>query len=661
MPFTDSETDPGLEPGSRVASYLIVEEIGRGGTAVVCRARDVRLNRWVALKILSKDVMRNRAFRERFIRESRAAAAVDHPNILPIFDADEADGVFYIAMRYVANRDVGSLIDREGPLPVARALSITAQVASALDAAHARGLVHRDVKPANILLGNAADSDTADHVYLADFGISMLGGVPTAEPRHTGEHAPGTRGRADVASRLTTTEEGVGTVPYASPEQILGRPLDGRADAYSLACAFFEMLSGVPPFTGEYDDSGWLAQFSGSPPALTAWRPDLPPTVDQVLAKELAVEPGDRYGNCRAFAAALSQACDAAASQPPDNSAVPDGSAVSDTPDGNDIPDEGNRPPNRRWRRLAIAAASVALLIAVGGAWALLKMTATPRPIPAAGRTTLPAVTAASSAPGPAATVESFISDINHLDYSAAWQLWGIRAGTTYQRFASSYATTARETLHNLSVSGDTVRAGLTVLRVNGAQKLLDGRFVVQGGVIVGMSLAPHAAAVSPSASHVSSHAASPAASKRAADCSTTATADISADCYLESNGTITADTTGDPSPAGVDGNQLSELADGDYLEYPDVNFGSGANHFTARVASGVASGSSGGVEVVLDNPDNKPVAGFSVGNTGGWSSWQDIGATMTEVTGVHNVYIVFTSGGPDPYVSLHYFNFASP
>src|SRR6202030_3004055 len=155
-------------PGSaaQIASYRMVEESGRGGMAVVYRARDVRLGRWVALKVLGEDLARDEAFRRRFIRESRAAAAVDHPNIVPIFDAGEANGVLFIAMRYVAGQDLRTLLDRERTLPPARVAHIVSQVAAALDEAHARGLVHRDVKPGNMLIGTVAGSGQADHVYL---------------------------------------------------------------------------------------------------------------------------------------------------------------------------------------------------------------------------------------------------------------------------------------------------------------------------------------------------------------------------------------------------------------------------------------------------------------------------------------------------------------
>ena len=290
-------------PGSpgQIASYQMAEEIGRGGMAVVYRARDVRLGRWVALKVLSEDLARDDGFRRRFIRESRAAAAVDHPNIIPIFDAGEAGGVLFIAMRYVGGQDVHSLLNRAGPLPAARAAGIVTQVASALDAAHACGLVHRDVKPANMLLGGLAEDGSEDHVYLSDFGISKT---------------------SQATSNLTLTGQVLGTLNYLAPEQIEGRTVDGRADAYSLACAAFEMLSGAPPFRRDQSLAVMWAQLSAPPPRLTSLRPDLPAAVDQVMFRGLAKAPEDRYQNCRAFAAALQEACGVSSADLPARSAV---------------------------------------------------------------------------------------------------------------------------------------------------------------------------------------------------------------------------------------------------------------------------------------------------------------------------------------------------
>ena len=298
--LTDSGS-PLPAASGQVASYQMVEEIGRGGMAVVYRARDVRLGRWVALKVLSADLARDDAFRRRFIRESRAAAAVDHPNIIPIFDAGEAGGVLFIAMRYVGGQDVHRLLNRAGPLPPARAAGIVAQVASALDAAHARGLVHRDVKPANMLLGGLAEDGSQDHVYLSDFGISKT---------------------SQATTNLTLTGQVLGTLNYLAPEQIEGRAVDGRADAYSLACASFEMLAGAPPFRRDQSLAVMWAQLSAPPPALTSLRPDLPAAVDQVMFRGLAKAPEDRYPSCRAFAAALQEACGVSSADLPARSAV---------------------------------------------------------------------------------------------------------------------------------------------------------------------------------------------------------------------------------------------------------------------------------------------------------------------------------------------------
>ncbi len=274
--------------GSRVAGYQIQELIGRGGMAVVYRAADVRLDRLVALKVLAPDLTRDSAFRQRFIRESRSGAAVDHPNVIPVFEAGEAEGVLFIAMRYVAGRDIRALIDREGPLRPARVVSIVTQIASALDTAHAHGLVHRDVKPANMLLGSIATGSAPDHVYLSDFGLSKM---------------------SVAAVSLTGTGQFLGTLDYMSPEQVEGRPIDGRTDQYALACAAFEMLTGRPPFQRDQDLAVMWAQVSAPPPSVREFRPGLPAEVDQVIAKALAKAPDSRHASCLAFATDLRTAC----------------------------------------------------------------------------------------------------------------------------------------------------------------------------------------------------------------------------------------------------------------------------------------------------------------------------------------------------------------
>ncbi|HTZ91271.1 MAG TPA: protein kinase [Streptosporangiaceae bacterium] len=274
----------GFQPGSLVAGYRLEERIGEGGMAAVFRAYDSRLSRYVALKILAPGLAIDEAFRQRFVQESRAAAAVDDPHIIPVFEAGESDGVLFIAMRYVRGGDVRTLIDRNGPLPAGRAAEIVAQAASALDAAHAQGLVHRDVKPANMLLEASTVAGQPDHVYLSDFGLSK---------------------GALAASGLTQTGQFLGTLDYVAPEQIEGRPLDGRSDEYALACSAYEMLCGEPPFRREQSVSVMYAHLSEPPPPVSSRRPELGAAVDEVLARGMAKAAGDRYATCREFATAL--------------------------------------------------------------------------------------------------------------------------------------------------------------------------------------------------------------------------------------------------------------------------------------------------------------------------------------------------------------------
>jgi serine/threonine protein kinase len=277
----------GFVPGSQIAGYLLAEQIGQGGMAVVFRAHDERLDRQVALKILAPALAEDEAFRQRFIRESRAAAAVDDPHIIPVFEAGEASGVLFIAMRFVRGGDVKSLVNQLGPLPPGRAAELISQAASALDAAHQRGLVHRDVKPANMLLDASGGAGRPDHLYLSDFGLS--------------------KGSLQ-ASGLTGTGQFLGTLDYIAPEQIEGKPVDGRADEYSLACAGFELLTGEPPFRRDQAMALIYAQLSEAPPPITSRRTDLPRAADAVFARALAKAPADRYRTCREFADALRDA-----------------------------------------------------------------------------------------------------------------------------------------------------------------------------------------------------------------------------------------------------------------------------------------------------------------------------------------------------------------
>lgn len=278
-----SEQPESLVVGSIVAGYRLLEQIGAGGMAEVFRASDERLGRQVALKVLAARLAADTAFRARFIRESRAAAAVDHPNIVPIYDAGDAGGSLFIAMRYVPGGDARSLL-REGALSAERALTIISPVASALDAAHAHDLIHRDVKPGNMLID--VREGRPDHVYLTDFGIS----------------------RELLANHLTTTGQFVGTLDYIAPEQIEGRIIDGRADQYSLACTAYELLTGAPPFRRDLGLALINAHLTEPPPRVTDARPDLTAAADAVFARGLAKNFEERYASCQEFADSLRDA-----------------------------------------------------------------------------------------------------------------------------------------------------------------------------------------------------------------------------------------------------------------------------------------------------------------------------------------------------------------
>ena len=266
--------DAAITPGMTFAGYRIDSPIGRGGMGVVYRAWDVSLERPVALKVIAPELAQDERFRSRFLRESRLAASLDHPHVVPIHEAGERDGQLYLAMRYVEGSDLRTLLDREGKLSPDRALAVLAQIADALDAAHRRGLVHRDVKPGNVLL------DEDGNAYLSDFGITKR-----------------------VGGASTDTGRVVGTLDYLAPEQIRGEPVDGRADVYALACVLYECLSGAPPFRRETEAETLWAHMQDEPPSLPG-HPDLDPVLGRALAKETQA----RYATCDELSGAASAA-----------------------------------------------------------------------------------------------------------------------------------------------------------------------------------------------------------------------------------------------------------------------------------------------------------------------------------------------------------------
>jgi serine/threonine protein kinase len=265
--------------GEEFAGYRLRGVLGRGGMSVVFEAENPRLGSVVALKVLAPELAADDLFRARFLQESRIAASLNHPHVIPIFDTGPCDGLLYIAMRYVAGRDLRTVLKERGHLPPEQALLLIAQAGRALDAAHRRGLVHRDVKPANILIERVAD-DEPEHVYLADFGITK---------------------HARSQSGLTATGQFVGTIDYIAPEQIQGKSVDGRADIYSLGCVLYECLTGRVPFLKDLDAAVIWAHVEELPTAPTQIRPELPPAIDDVIARVLAKDPDDRYSTAHEF------------------------------------------------------------------------------------------------------------------------------------------------------------------------------------------------------------------------------------------------------------------------------------------------------------------------------------------------------------------------
>src|SRR3954449_5297358 len=269
-PLSESAVIP---HGAEIAGYRIGPQLGRGGMGVVYKAHHIRLDRSAAVKVLTPALAGNDEFRERFISESQMAATLQHPNVITVYDAGEDDGLLYLAMQFVAGTDLRRLLEMEGPLEPSRALNVLAQVAGALDAAHAHDLVHRDVKPGNVLVD-------VDRAYLGDFGLTK---------------------RFDATGGLTGVGQIVGTVEYLAPEQIEGKAVDGRADLYALGCVAYECLTGRPPHDRNSDIAILFAHVREEPTPLSETLEDASPAVDDVMSKALAKDPRERYPSCREF------------------------------------------------------------------------------------------------------------------------------------------------------------------------------------------------------------------------------------------------------------------------------------------------------------------------------------------------------------------------
>jgi predicted Ser/Thr protein kinase len=281
----------GTRIGTEIAGFRIESVLGRGGMSVVYLAEQTRLGRKVALKVLAMGLVeRDEHFRNRFLQESHIAASLDHPNIIPIYDAGEDNDCLYIAMRYVEGRDLSHILREEGALGLGRTLFILEQVASALDAAHERGLVHRDVKPANVLL-----IGETDRVYLTDFGVAK----PT------------------TSAGLTRTGFFIGTPDYSAPEQIEGKDVDARTDVYALGAVLYSCLTGLAPYARDTEVAVLQAHLLEPPPKIRDQRPDLPRGLDRVIATAMAKSKDDRYATCGDLLEAAQSAAHERPSAPP--------------------------------------------------------------------------------------------------------------------------------------------------------------------------------------------------------------------------------------------------------------------------------------------------------------------------------------------------------
>jgi hypothetical protein len=331
-----------LTTGELIAGYRVDGLAGHGGMGVVYRATQLSLGRTVALKLIAPALADDTHFRERFERESRLAASIDHPNVLPVYEAGETDGTLFIAMRWVDGTDLRTLIHRGGGIEPRRATRIVGQVAAGLDAAHNLGLVHRDVKPANILIVVGAD-----HAYLTDFGLMK---------------------RIRGGDQLTDSGEFVGTIDYIAPEQIRGDGCDARSDVYSLGCVLFHSVSGRVPFDADSGIAKIYAHLNETPPRAASFTPALPAALDAVVARAMAKDPDARYASAGDFARAAARATAQAA--------VPGLTPASGTAPAPTVAlEHGVRPPRRRPRRRGTRAlAALAILIAAGAAAAGLAL-----------------------------------------------------------------------------------------------------------------------------------------------------------------------------------------------------------------------------------------------------------------------------------------------
>ena len=344
-----------MNVGDQFAGYAVLGLLGSGGMGEVYLVRHPRLPRDEALKVLRADISGDSDFQQRFIREADLAATLSHPHIVAVHDRGDYAGQLWIAMDYIEGIDVAQLIGRHpGGMPAGTVLPIVTAVADALDYAHSRGVVHRDVKPANILCGEKGSA--SDRTYLTDFGIAR---------------------DVDESGGLTATNMTVGTFAYSAPEQLMGEKLDGRADQYALGASVFHLLAGVVPFPSSNPAVVITHHLSADRPKLSSHRPELA-ALDPVLARALAKDPADRFPNCIEFSRALERAVGGGEAYPPAaptmaaaifGAAGPTTADDTDAPDGVSAKSGSGLALGRRWPYLAAAAAGLSALIGLALIW----------------------------------------------------------------------------------------------------------------------------------------------------------------------------------------------------------------------------------------------------------------------------------------------------
>lgn len=337
-----------LAIGSRFGRYRIDSRVSRGGMGVIYRGTDVGLERPVALKVIAEELAGDQTFRERFRRESKVAAALDHPNVVPIYEAGEHEGVLFLAMRFIEGMDMQALIDQRGRLEPQLAATLIEQLAGALDAAHAAGLIHRDVKPANVLI---AGEQGREHAYLTDFGIAK-----------------------QVATKVAITRTGqwVGTLDYVAPEQISGQSVDARIDVYSLACLLFEALTGDVPFPRENEAAKLFAHLHEDPPTPSERVGGLWEALDIVVRRGMSKLPDERFASAGDLGRSAVASLHGSTSNVPERTVAAGEAAPATAPPGASTaptvlrrPDsDPTVPVSGRGRRVALATLVILALVA---------------------------------------------------------------------------------------------------------------------------------------------------------------------------------------------------------------------------------------------------------------------------------------------------------